>query len=219
MASHAVHDLTPAYALDALDDSERVEYEEHLAGCDRCREELAALREAVSSLAYATAAPAPPPALRDRILEQARSERSNVIPLRPRRFNYVLGAVAAAAASIAIALGIWSASVANERDELQALADPNARVVELPDRNGRLVVAPDGEATLVVDSVAIPDDKDYEIWVFEGNRPRPAGVYEAGEQVVRLTRPVPRGAQVAVTIEAEGGVDAPTTEPLFVVRT
>src|SRR5918992_6258302 len=63
MASNAVHDLTPAYALDALDDTERVEYEEHLAGCDRCREELAALREAVSSLAYATAAPAPPPAL------------------------------------------------------------------------------------------------------------------------------------------------------------
>ena len=53
MGTQALHDLTAAYALDALDPEERREYEAHLARCDRCREELASLSEASSSLAYA----------------------------------------------------------------------------------------------------------------------------------------------------------------------
>jgi anti-sigma factor RsiW len=101
MAHDAVHDLTPAYALDALDERERAEYEAHLATCESCRAELASLQESASSLAYSVPAPAPRPQLRERILEQARSERSNVVALRPRRINYALGAVAAVAATSA----------------------------------------------------------------------------------------------------------------------
>ena len=44
MADNAVHDLTPAYALDALDEIERLEYEAHLATCEDCRDELASTR-------------------------------------------------------------------------------------------------------------------------------------------------------------------------------
>ena len=84
METDAIHELTAAYALDALDDAEVREYEDHLARCPRCREELASLGEAAAALAYAADAPAPPPALRTRILEQARSERPNVVPLRRR---------------------------------------------------------------------------------------------------------------------------------------
>jgi anti-sigma-K factor RskA len=215
MEQQGIHGLTAAYALDALDERDELEYEEHLRSCERCRDELAALTETASSLAYAVETPAPPAALRGRILEQARSER-NVIPLRPRRLPYALGAVAAMAATVALALGIWGASVAGDRDELrQAL---QARVIPLPDGTGRLHVEPDGDATLVVDRAEAPPGKDYELWVFEGATPRPAGVFDGGREVVRLTRPVPRGASVAMTLERDGGVDAPTTEPLFVVR-
>jgi anti-sigma-K factor RskA len=222
MAHDAVHDLTPAYALDALDERERAAYEEHLATCAECRAELASLQETSSSLAYAVPAPPPPPALRERILEQARSERSNVIPLRPRRLNYPVAAVAAVAATVALALGIWNLTLLDERNDLQALADPDARVIDLPQRGpieGRLVVDPDGDARLVVDSPATAPEKDYEIWVIQGETPRPAGVFDGGTRVVRLSRPVPPGASVAVTIERNGGVQRPTTRPLFVVRT
>ena len=41
MADEAIHDLTAAYALDALDAEEQELYEGHLATCERCREELA----------------------------------------------------------------------------------------------------------------------------------------------------------------------------------
>ena len=85
---------------------------------------------------------------------------------------------------------------------------------------GRLVVDPNGEATLVVDAVPASRDKDYEIWVIQGDTPRPAGLFDgdARTDIVRLTRLVPRGASVAVTLERNGGVQQPTTRPLFVVR-
>jgi anti-sigma-K factor RskA len=225
MAHDALHDLTPAYALDALDERERAEYEAHLAACDECRGELASLQESASSLAYAVTAPAPPPALRERILDQARSERANVVPLRPRRLNYTLGAVAAVAASVAVALGLWNLALLDERETLYKVVDPNARVLALPENApmaGQLVIdRQTGEATLVVDSRPTPPDKDYEIWVIQGNTPRPAGVFDGADDqdIVRLTRRVPRGASVAVTVERKGGVDRPTTRPLFLVRT
>ncbi|WP_345714042.1 zf-HC2 domain-containing protein, partial [Kineococcus glutinatus] len=37
------HDLTAAYAVDAVDERERALAEEHLAGCAACREEVAAM--------------------------------------------------------------------------------------------------------------------------------------------------------------------------------
>jgi anti-sigma-K factor RskA len=225
MAHNAVHDLTPAYALDALDERERAEYEAHLAACEDCRTELVSLQESASSLAYAVPAPAPPPALRERILEEARRERANVIPLRPRRVNYALGAVAAVAATVAIALGMWNLALLDERDTLYTAVDPTADVVVLPANApmaGQLVIdRQTREATLVVDSRPTPPEKDYEIWVIEGNTPQPAGVFDGEEDrdIVRLTRRVPSGASVAVTVERKGGVDRPTTRPLFLVKT
>jgi anti-sigma-K factor RskA len=218
MAHEAVHDLTAAYALDALDERERAEYEAHLATCEACRAELASLQEGAASLAYSVPAPAPPPQLRERILQQARSERSNVVPLRRSRVNYALGAVAAVAATVAIALGIWNASLVRENDELSVLANPQARVIDLPKQSGRLHVAPGGDAVLVVDAASPPAGKEYEVWVIRGGAPRRAGLYGGGRNVVELTEPVLEGATVAVTLERKGGVDAPTSDPLFAVN-
>jgi anti-sigma factor RsiW len=103
MGDEALHDLTPAYALDALDDAERREYETHLAHCEQCRRELASLSDTASSLAYAADAPPPPSHLRSRILAAARSARPNVVPLRPR---WALPAAAAAAVAVAAACSV-----------------------------------------------------------------------------------------------------------------
>ena len=59
-----VHELSALYALDVLSRDERARFEEHLDDCDRCRSDLAGLRDAGSSLAFAIAGPAPPPELR-----------------------------------------------------------------------------------------------------------------------------------------------------------
>lgn len=214
-----VHDLTAGYALDALDPAERETYEEHLATCERCREELQGFWQVSGALAHAAGGPAPPASLRDRILEQARSERANVIPLRRRLSVPLLSSAAAVAAVAALAVGVWATSVSRDLDdarhELALLADPNARTFETAAGEASLVVTPAGNAALVVRKLApAPPGRDYEIWVFENGVPQRAGLFER-PGVALLTRPVAPGQMVAVTLEKDGGVDAPTGTPLF----
>jgi anti-sigma factor RsiW len=215
-----VHELTAGYALDALDPAERATFEEHLSSCERCREELQGFWQVSGALAHAAGGPTPPASLRGRILEQARSERSNVVPFRPRRFVVpALSSVAAVAAVAAIGLGIWATSLSSDLDgaesELAVLEDPNARTFRSESGKADLVVTPSGDAALVVRTLpAAPKGKDYEIWVFDNGVPRRAGLFEQ-PGVALLTRRVEPGQTVAVTLEDDGGVDAPTGAPLL----
>jgi anti-sigma-K factor RskA len=216
-----VHELTAAYALDALDPAEREQYEDHLSACAGCREDLQGFWQVTGSLAHAAGGPAPPPALRGRILEQARSERSNVMPLRRRIPPRALSVVAAVAAVAAIGLGIWATVLSRDlgaaEDRLALLSDPNARTIPAANGEAQLVVAPTGKAALVVHRLApAPKGKDYEIWVFENGVPKPAGIFEQ-PGVAMLSRRVEPGQTVAVTLEPDGGVDAPTGAPIFTV--
>lgn len=45
-----LHDLAPFYVLDALDEADRVRFEAHLAGCARCRAEVAELSETLAHM-------------------------------------------------------------------------------------------------------------------------------------------------------------------------
>jgi anti-sigma factor RsiW len=214
-----LHELTAGYALDSLDADECVRYEAHLASCDRCREELQGFWQVSAALARAGGGPQPPASLRDRILEQARSERSNVVPLRRRVSLPVLSSVAAVAAIAAIAAGIWAVGLSRElddaKDELAVLGDPNAQVFGSANGEAKLVVAKTGKAALVVGRLApAPEGKDYEIWVFEKGVARRAGLFER-PGVAILTRHVEPGQMVAVTLEPDGGLDAPSGAPLF----
>jgi anti-sigma-K factor RskA len=206
-----IHELSAAYALDALEPERRVEFEEHLLRCAECREEVSLFQETAAVLAYGADAPAPPPALGRRILEQARRERPNVAPLRPRWVLPATATVAAVAACAAIALGIWT-SILNDR------LDARPEALALEGANGSLIVSPSGDATLVVDDLdTAPPGRTYEAWVVEDDNPQPAGTFPGGGPVAFvLTRDVPNGAVVAVTIERAGGVPKPTTTPIFI---
>ena len=231
MEADAFHDLTAAYALDALSSEEARAYEAHLARCARCREELAALSEAASALAYAAEAPAPPPELRTRILREAQGERPNVVPLRSR-WLVPAAAAAAVAACVAIGLGIWGASLSNKLDHRTSaltaqqritaiLSDPNATTTASGDGRGRLVVSPAGDAVLVINRLAAaPQGRTYEAWVATGAKPQPAGTFHGGGDVnvVLLPRRVPPAGTVMVTVERDGGVRAPTRHPLLTVQ-
>ena len=213
-----LHELTAGYALDALDPDEHAQYEAHLATCEPCRDELQGFWQVSASLARAAGGPQPPEALRGRILEQARSERPKVVPLR-RRFTLPVLLPAAVAAVAAIAIGIWAVGLSRDLDDandrLAGLGDPNAQVFETAKGEANLVVTPSGEAALVVRMLApAPAGKDYQIWVFENGVPKSAGLFER-PGVTRLTRPVEPGQTVAVTVEPDGGLDAPSGAPLF----
>ena len=195
-----LHDLTAAYALDALDPDEAEAYERHLSQCEECREQLAELNESATALAFGTVAPAPPPRLRASILDTAAAERSNVVPLLRRPWvARGLGVAAAAAACVIVGFAV-------------ALSQSSrTRVVTV-------VLGPDRTATLHITGLSsAPSGKTYEAWVIPaGRRARPAGLFSGGGgTTVRLHGTVPRNAVVAVTVERTGCASAPTTTPLF----
>lgn len=199
-----VHELTAAYALDALSPSEAETYERHLSQCEECRRELAELNETAAALAFGAVAPAPPARLRTAILDTAAAERSNVVPLLQRRW-VARGLAVAAAAAACIVVGL-----------VVALSRPSPRVI-----NVTLSRDAGGSATLQVSGLAAaPNGKTYEAWVIpEGKAPRPAGLFSGGATTtIHLKRAVPNGALVAVTIERAGGVPAPTTTPILSAR-
>src|SRR6266511_3762559 len=214
MESLTMHDLTAAYALDALDADEAREYEEHLATCERCRADLAQLGGAASALAFAVESPAPPEALRSRILDAARAERPNVVPMHSR-WTGDMRPVAA------VGLGIWALSLSRSLDRErsararveQLLADPDAARVRVSGKTtGTLVVARNGEAALIVSKLdRAPSGSVYEAWVIHNGKPLRAATFAGGGKtaLVGLERRVPPDSLVAVTLERKPGAATP----------
>ncbi len=69
-----IHELSGAYAVDALDDVERARFERHLAGCSACRDEVESLGVAATELSSVTQM-APPASLRGSVLSSITSVR------------------------------------------------------------------------------------------------------------------------------------------------
>ena len=153
------HTLIAAYALDGVDEDEREAFEQHLASCEGCREEVDGLRRTALRLADAAGVP-PPQQLRDRVLADVRvtpQVRDAVLPA-PRRHDDAPAArsriwLAAAAVLAVVALGsgalAWTQYRAADAARAEAarmdavVTDPGARLVQQRlAGGGRLVVAP-----------------------------------------------------------------------------
>src|SRR5579864_4152474 len=125
-------ELLGAYALDAVDRDEAEEIEAHLAGCPRCRDEVAHHREVAAALAFAGATA--PDGLWTRIassLETAppEPELGRLYPLKPSarsRTARVMSIVGAAAAAAVIALLAVQIHTLNHRISAVSSALPAA---------------------------------------------------------------------------------------------
>ena len=199
-----IHELSAAYALDALDAGELEAFEEHLARCPECRENVASFQAAAAELAYDADAPAPSPVLRNRILTQAASERPSIAVAAPPRRRWALPVAATAAVAAgcaALALAFWAADLSQQVDDLQAsqhtadevaimLANPNAERVPLDGANGVLVVDEETQEghLLMFGLEEAPDEHTYEAWVIQGDEAR------AGRALLGRRRTRDRGA-------------------------
>lgn len=214
MEDELIHELSAAYALNALEPDEERTFEAHLATCKSCQEHVAAFASTTAALGYAAPPAHLPPDLRGRVLDAARAERGNVVPSRGRAYQRTVTAIAAVAAAAAIVLGIWVATS-------HGRAQGRLAALPLTGAHGSVVLAADGEATLVVSGLSpAPAGKTYEAWVIRNAHAEPAGLFtmHGGTAALLLTRHVPRGAIVAVTLEHAGGSLAPSGGPLVTSR-
>lgn len=148
-----------------------------------------------------------------------------------RRRWWVTVASAAAAAVVAVGLLVtqpWTESPGiSEGEQVTALEQvlqvDGAQRLESDVAGGGAVeaaMAPNGEAVLAVRDLPEPAaGHDYQLWTIQGEEPpQPAGLLQVqdGRALVRMQQ-VPAGAAMAVTVEPDGGSEAPTTEPIVVL--
>jgi len=136
------------YAVGALRGSDRTRLEEHLRTCDECRASVRDFGIVAGSLPYAVPLVDPPRDLRERVVAAASRARSprlrapaallgEPIQHRSRRDLMLLGAWAAAAASllVAVAVSVRAANLQNRlRDTEQRLSEAVARLTDSDQR-------------------------------------------------------------------------------------
>lgn len=230
-----IHTLAGAYALNAIDDLDRVRFDRHLDECPACAAELAELTETVAALSTAFDE-APPAGLRSAVLARvASTPQYQDEPRREARRRAVSGRrlFAAAAAVIAVggagaagfAIADHSGRGPSTRADAEAqriaavLAAPDSRVQSTAASRGQVSVVASAslnEAVAVLTDLPSPGaDHAYQLWVIRaGSAPQSVGVLAAGRtDATKLISGV-RGAQgFGVSREPAGGSETPT-QPL-----
>jgi len=235
--SDDLHTLVGAYALDALAPSEEVRFEDHLATCAACRQELDELLATVARLGEAVAMP-PPPEMRLRLMEAVRrtpQERPLVARMRPKGWRRQAPLLLAAAAVLAVVASLGAFVVERERlEEVQAAQSTLSSVLTAPDAQdataeldgGRVRVvsslALDQAVVLMADMPSPGAGKSYELWSIGDDGPVSEGVLPAsdpGSADMHLIDELDAAGALALTVEPEGGspTGKPTTNPVVSV--
>jgi hypothetical protein len=222
-----IHALSGAYALDAVNDVERAEFERHVAQCTQCQDEVRSLRATAVRLPDVTSVP-PPNGLRARILAEVQTVRPlpPIAPVeRPRRRISTLSA--AAAVAIAVAGGatatIWrpwepDTVQLSLADQVRTAADAQTWTTRLPDGGTMKVTRSKSVGAAVWTSNGVgpaPEGHVYELWLQRPDESLvPAGLMSSGDGEVVLRGDTTSAIGAGLTVEPAGGSQAPTTKPV-----
>jgi anti-sigma-K factor RskA len=234
-----IHALVGAYAVDALDDLERAQFERHLSECPACQAEVAGLQEAAAVMGSAASTP-PPASLRDSVLAGITTVR----PLPPEvpapvmtgapqersRFRPRL-LVAAAAAVILVGGGAtavvqpWDDQTSQTQltagDRVRAADDAETYTKSFPDGSKATLVRSRSQnaAVLTTDDMAdAPSGSIYELWLIHDDQMVPAGLMNGGDHEIVLEGDAATANGFGITVEPDGGSDQPTSDPIVQVE-
>ncbi|MFF6910170.1 anti-sigma factor domain-containing protein [Streptomyces sp. NPDC012389] len=242
MSTAELHTLTGAYALHALPEDERREFERHLADCEACTQEVRELSATAARLGLAVAE-SPPRELRERVLREITTVRQEVPSHgRPGRTvgggrtgrwtTYALAACIAAAAAFG-GVAVWQNQVAQdarqEANQAQRQNQQLAQVLSAPDAKtssgeltggarGTVVVSQQENRAVFLASgmERPPSGKVYQLWFNDDGTMRSAGLMNpsASDDAVLLDGPVDRATGMGITVEPAGGSAEPTSDPV-----
>jgi len=226
-----IHALSGAYAVDALDDLERQQFEQHLAACAECRAEVASFRE-TAALLTETEAEAPPLSLREGVLSgisqirplpPVHPERSGPSRVRRRALPQLL---AAAAAVVLLAFGAvlwhpWQHGRTTLADQILHAPDAVRVVEKIPGSTAELTLVRSeslGRAVMIGDHVPEPPaGKTYQMWLQEPGRPMvSAGLMSDPTQPTVLVGDPRTASAAAVSVEPAGGSAQPSADVVAV---
>ncbi|WP_068923504.1 anti-sigma factor [Planobispora rosea] len=228
------HALAGAYTLDAVDEVERLGFEDHLGRCPECTWEVWELAEAAARLGEGLAQ-APPPRIRRRVMEGVRRSsgrfRAPVSPVSPvsavprsrparkaGRWTQVTRGLAAASLAAAVVLGVVTVrtqdllerSREDTRRIASVLAAPDARSVTGTAEGGGgggAVVSREQDRLVFVPSglEELPEGRTYQLWRIGSSGITSAGLLRSGES----------GELPPVVVEGIGGTESMgvTVEP------
>jgi anti-sigma-K factor RskA len=226
-----IHALSGAYAVDALDDTERAEFELHLAECAACRAEVATFHE-TTALVAETETVTPPDSLREGVLSgisqvrplppetPAAADPPDELAVRRRRLPTLL---VAAAAVVLIAFGAvlwhpWQHDTTSVADQVLQAPDAVSIVEPVPGGGELTLVRSDSldKAVLVGHDVpAAPSGKTYQMWLQQpGEAMVSAGLMPDADEPTVLTGDASTAAAAAVSVEPAEGSQQPTTDPI-----
>ena len=223
-----IHALSGAYALDAITEFERAEFERHLHGCAHCQDEVQGFRATVIRLADVSS-DQPPASLRAKILVDARGVR----PLPPlestlRRSRRRIPALAAAAAMVVAAGAGLTATVWRPwqpdtvqmtlADQVRTASDAQSWSARLPDGGTMSVTRSKSVGAAVWTSTGVgsaPEGHVYELWLQKPDESLvPAGLMSSGDGELILRGDTTSAIGAGLTVEPAGGSSAPTTKPV-----
>lgn len=218
-------DERAAYLLDALDPPELEAFEDHLAGCERCRAELRWLEPAVDVLPAAVDQIDPPAELRRRILGAVEADapprQRERAPARPSLWGRLAARPAAlgVAALAALAVGLAGGYALRGEPEPQVVTQTVPVEGTAPAiRAVGNVVQHDDNWTLDVSRMPELRPGDvYQVWIRRGKRVLPSVLFvmsHGNHARVALPARMESVDQLMVTREPSGGSLEPTSAPL-----
>lgn len=218
-------DAAGTYALGALPDHEKSQYEAHMASCPACRAEAEDLGVAARMLPVSPPAMKPPPALKARIMAEVEREaallasagepqREAQVVKEKRRWSFRLPMPALALACSALIAGLLGGAV--------LFGGSAARTVDFEGQGGvaELELTDAGATIVASDMKPPPAGKTYMVWLKRpGQAPEPTSALftprRDGSATASVTGDLDGVEAVLINQEPLGGSTTPTSPVLM----
>jgi anti-sigma-K factor RskA len=231
-----VYDLLPAYALNSLDEEEKIIVAAHLVDCEKCQLELESYQQVVAELPLAMKTRQSPTHLKTAIFDQLAEDRQKADSRSQEswfdrlRSIFLSTAPVWGAASLVLVLVLLVSNLylLNSLRAHQATQQKDLTTVAMvatdysPQAVGMLVISGDGEyGVLVVDHLPVLNEtQQYQLWLIYNGQRTSGGVFSVNDEgygslLITSEQPLSSYPAFGITIEPAGGSPGPTGEKVL----